>query len=140
MMGARRRRSAGLNLLEMVFAATIFGIVGAALMGVWAMHARAVAHARGTLLATHLAEMKMEEAKARGWQVESRESSPMTALYTHSVVNGQPVEEVYNWKITVTRRYTDEGAQFKLIQVRVTWDEQDTKREVNIDTIIAWQS
>ena len=131
-------------MLEMVFAATIFAIVGASLMGIWAMHARAVAHSRGTLLATHLAEMKMEEAKARGWQVQSARSGPLTAFHTRTYVNGQQVDEVYEWAVDVSERYTPDGARFKLIDVKITWDEKqdagEIKREVHLDTIISWQS
>lgn len=136
----RGRRRAGLNLLEMVFASTIFAMVGGALMGVWAMHARAVGHARGTLLATHLAEMKMEEYKSRGWQVRSGESTPWTVYRTHSVLNGQPIDEEYRWKVVVTRYDLPGGGQYKMIEVTVTWEEREITREVKLETIITWQT
>lgn len=126
-------------MLEMIFAVTLFALIVVSLMGVWAMHARAVAHSRGTLIATHLAEMKMEDALSRGWLAEPQESNAITAFRTEIVVNGQKVDEVYDWSVNVTRNTTSEGGLFKLIQVKVTWKEQEIKREVNLDTVITWQ-
>lgn len=126
-------------MLEMIFAVTLFALIVVSLMGVWAMHARAVAHSRGTLIATHLAEMKMEEALSKGWLAQPQTSNTITAFRTETVVNGQKVDEVYDWTVDVTRQTTAEGGLCKLIQVKVTWQEQELKREVNLDTLITWQ-
>lgn len=126
-------------MLEMIFAVTLFALIVVSLMGVWAMHARAIAHSRGSLIATHLAEMKLEEALSKGWQVDSKESDVMTAYRAEITLNGQKTVEIYNWKVAVQRQSSSEGGLIKTIRVRVYWDEQEIKREVNIGTVITWQ-
>lgn len=133
------RGAVGLTLLEMVLAVTIFSVIVGALLGVWVMHARAVGHARNTLLATHLAESVLEAALAEGWQVQSIPPDPWTSFHVDCVLNGEKVGADFQYSLQVTRNTTARGSQLKLINVKVTWTEKDVEKEVNLDTVVTWQ-
>ena len=123
----------------MILAVTIFAVIVCALMGVWVTHSRAVRHARNTLLATHLAESVMESALAQGWQVQSIPPDPWTCFHVDSVLNGEKVGADFQYALQVTRNTGARGNQYKLVNVKVTWTENDHEREVNLDTVVTWQ-
>lgn len=123
----------------MIFAVTIFAGIVVALMGVWAMHARAVAHSRGTLMATHLAEKLMEEALSEGWMVNSMQSNFTSRYNAQTWINGQHTTTSFDWSREVIPRTTPDGGRYKLLRVRVTWEEGGKNREVDLDTVVTWQ-
>ena len=126
-------------MLEMIIAVTIFAGIVVALMGVWAMHARAVAHSRGTLMATHLAERLVEEALSEGWMVSPKQSDFTTRYTAESLINGQKTTTVFDWTREVLPRSTPDGGRYKLLRVKVTWEEGGKNREVDLDTVVTWQ-
>lgn len=127
-------------MLEMIFAVTLFATVVVALMGVWAMHARAVGRARNTLLAGHLAERVMEQALSQGWQVKPIPASDATRMDMTSILNGERVVNSFQYSVDVDSLGNGTDIGLKQVRVVVKWTEADQQsREVDLDTIIYWQ-
>jgi Tfp pilus assembly protein PilV len=133
-------RTRGLSMLEMIFAVTLFATIVVALMGVWAMHARAVGRARNTLLASHLGEKVMETCLAQGWQVQPVAPSDSTTIEMTCLINDQTVITDFQYSVEVNDLGDGSDVGLKQVVVRVDWTEPDgQKREVHLETVVFWQ-
>lgn len=132
----RKPYTAGLTLLEIIFASFIFSGLVTVLGSIWVMHARAQAQTGQLLVAGDLADLEMSQALAMGYH----SVAPSTGSYTQVwEAYGQQVEHVFGSEVQVIQLENSSGTPIpmKLVRVTVTYPQGEHQKSFSIDSVIA---
>ena len=131
-----RTTARGLNLLETLFATTLFSGILVGLLGLWVGYAHTIGRSQNLLAASTLAEAVMEDQMALEFAAESQPPEPIELQF---IVNGRPVDITFTREVTVTDRSSDWGPDLKWVTVRVGWNEAAGARDVVLQSYVGWR-
>ncbi len=125
----------GMSLIEMLLGLFIFTTAFLMIMGVFPTSVRSVKEGRTVLLATHIAQQKME-ALASGYAGLTVPSTATSTQSLVSVVNGQTEVLTFNCSVIVS----DGGTDLKNVRCQVSWTDDvfgtGFTRTVNMETLV----
>ena len=144
----RRNGMRGMNLIELLFALTIFTVSLLMIVGVFPMSIRSISKGKAVLLASHIGEQKLEWVRTLGFdQIFNVTQATPGSLADESItmtqsVNGSTATETFTVKYVVTDNIGGD-ANLKSVRVQVQWFEgfgttgTQTIKKVELETYIA---
>lgn len=108
------------------------------LFGMWAMHARATAQSRETLVATFWAEQVMEEKLSQGYTVQQDTAANPPFLAKH-IADDQEISTAFYYRTYVLDNTTPSNPGLKTVTVEVAWENQGKWKSLRLSTRLGWQ-
>lgn len=128
----------GFSIAECLIAAVLLCGIAVSLFGVWAMHARATAQSRETLVATFWAEQVMEEKLSQGYTVQADTTTNLPFMAKH-VADDQVFDTAFYYQTYVTDNPTPDNPGLKTVTVEVAWEHGGKWKSVRLVTRLGWQ-
>ena len=122
----------GFSVIEMVVAASVFIISVLVLFGIFPISARSVSQAEQRLMATHIADNRLQLFRSTAFaNISSQPPQVTTVLFRHQ---DELVTQEYSMEQVVT---TPTSPNLKNIEVIIRWHSDNRDQELRLETQIA---
>ena len=128
----------GFSIAECLIAAVLLCGISVCLFGVWAMHARASAQSRETLVATFWAEQVMEEKLSQGYTVQEDTAANPPFIAKH-IADDQVLDTAFYYRTYVTDNPIPTNPGLKTVTVEVAWEHGSKWKSIRLVTRLGWQ-
>lgn len=128
----------GFNLLEMILASMVFTTIMVALLSIWSHNARTLHRDQNRIMAASIAENIMEAQLSLGFKADD---IPATDFDVTHFVDGAPSTVKFQYEVKVKDTSTGpESVALKECLVRVSWEEEDGPKQIQLQALLSWQS
>ena len=122
----------------MIIAAMVFLTIVVALLGVWAQNAWVLRRDSNRLMASLIAQDVMESQVSLGFKAEA---VPATDFDVTNFVDGAASVSHFSYVVEVQDTSTGpEDVALKECRVVVTWEEDDSVKTLQLESLLSWQS
>lgn len=131
------RNGRGFSLLEIVLASLLFSVLVVFVTSIWSLHARIIGKSRTRMLASFLAQKKLEEEIQAGYY--NAVNITTTGLNITTTMRGTVITTPYFYNVTVVNETDPTGVNMSMKLVTVTCAFPDeaansTNKEVTYET------
>lgn len=117
--------------MEMLVAAAVFASSIMVLLGIFPLSARAVRQSQLTLIATHMAELQLETARARSYEALADEAIPSLPVVLK--LNDKDLTVDYR----VSMKVVETAPGLKHVTATVAWKWESEDKTLTLETEIA---
>ncbi|MEW6277251.1 MAG: hypothetical protein AB1758_01425 [Candidatus Eremiobacterota bacterium] len=133
----RWRLQRGYNFVEVLVTMLLFSTIVMSLASLWINHARAIGKTRSRMVANFLAERTLEECLGRGFTgvngLDTSDEPDGVEWRVKTTMRGQVIEVPYRFNV----RVVDLSPDLKSLTVWVTWPEDNTVKEIRLETLLS---